>query len=64
MAIVLSLFLESLTLLNQRQSLFWMIFVLLSVLYKKQVADKETAVVPATLLAGQQQNAARDVLLR
>ena len=64
MAVVLSLFLESLTLLNQRQSLFWMIFVLLSVLYKKQVADKETAVVPATLLAGQQENAARDVLLR
>ncbi|TNV68407.1 hypothetical protein [Trichococcus shcherbakoviae] len=64
MAVVLSLFLESLTLLNQRQSLFWMIFVLLSVLYKKQVADKETAVVPATLLSGTQENAARDILLR
>nr|WP_321302512.1 hypothetical protein [uncultured Trichococcus sp.] len=63
-AVILSLFLESLTLLNQRQSLFWMIFVLLNVLYKKQVADKEAAVVPETLLAGQPENAASEALLR
>lgn len=63
-AVVLSLFLESLTLLNQRQSLFWMIFVLLNVLYKKQVAETETAAVPAVLCAGEQEKAATDTLLR
>lgn len=64
MAVVLSLLLESLTLLNQRQSLFWMIFVLLNVLYKKQAADKETALMPEALSAGQQENAATDILFR
>lgn len=63
MAVVFSLFLESLTLLNQRQSLFWMIFVLLNVLYKKQAADKETAVEQSVLPIGQQENGARDILL-
>lgn len=63
-AVVLSLFLESLTLLNQRQSLFWMIFVLLNVLYKKQTAETETAAVPAALRAGELKDTATDTLLR
>jgi hypothetical protein len=63
-AIVLSLFLESLTLLNQRQSLFWMIFVLLNVLYKKKTAETETAAVPAALRAGELKDTATDTLLR
>lgn len=40
-AVILSLFIESLTLLNQRQPLFWMIFVILNILANKKMAENE-----------------------
>ena len=40
-AVILALFVESLTLLNQRQPLFWMIFVILNILANKKMADNQ-----------------------
>ncbi|WP_131814045.1 hypothetical protein [Trichococcus ilyis] len=42
-AVIVSLFIESLTLLNQRQPLFWMIFVILNILANKKMAESESS---------------------
>lgn len=41
LAVVLALFVESLTLLNQRQPLFWMIFITLNILHQEEQAAKK-----------------------
>lgn len=41
LAVVVSLAVESITLLNQRQPLFWMLFVLLQVLAFQEIAERE-----------------------
>lgn len=42
-AAVLALVIESITLLNQRQPLFWMFFVLLDILYRQEYAEGSVA---------------------
>lgn len=41
LAVVLALFIESLTLLNQRQPLFWMIFITLNILYQQEFSKNK-----------------------
>jgi hypothetical protein len=53
LAVVLALFVESLTLLNQRQPLFWMIFITLNILYQQELAAKKAIQSDTILTAGQ-----------
>jgi hypothetical protein len=49
----LALLVESLTLLNQRQPLFWMVFLTLNILYQQELAAKR-ALQNETTLASEQ----------
>lgn len=53
LAVVLALLAESLTLLNQRQPLFWMVFLTLNILYQQELAAKK-ALQNETILASEQ----------